>query len=195
MASAGALLGSLSDALCHGRYEVLHYTPADLSFFGLSSARWVPPLFALAGVIIGTGLPLLDRWLFKTPAAQRTRSAVVGNVLLGIVWFAAVYLVSGVLSYYGVDSAVEAALLTPLAALSWAVFEATPAGLVMSFATAAGGPLIEVGLVNWTDLYAYSRPDVLGVPVWLPLVYFCGGPAVGNLGRAVAQKLGLMDGS
>ena len=37
-------------------------------------------------------------------------------------------------------------------------------------------------------LYAYAAPDVLGVPTWIPWVYFCGAPAVGLLARAVRAE-------
>jgi hypothetical protein len=38
-------------------------------------------------------------------------------------------------------------------------------------------------------LYRYTHPDVAGVPSWVPWVYACGGPAVGNLGRRVWADL------
>jgi hypothetical protein len=65
----------------------------------------------------------------------------------------------------------------------WWGFDRTKVGLSMSVLTAICGPAIEVILINLLELYHYSHPQVLGVPTWIPWVYFCGGPAVGLLGR------------
>jgi hypothetical protein len=59
----------------------------------------------------------------------------------------------------------------------------------MSCLTAVCGPAIEVGLIQGLHLYAYTQPQVAGVPTWIPWVYFCGGPAVGLLGRQVWAEL------
>lgn len=59
-------------------------------------------------------------------------------------------------------------------------------GLVMGLATAVTGPAVEVALIRFAHLYCYSRPEFLGVPLFIVPVYFAGAPAVGNLARAVA---------
>ena len=59
----------------------------------------------------------------------------------------------------------------------------------MACLTAVAGPAVEITLINWLHLYAYTHPAVLGVPTWIPWVYFAGAPAVGNLGRKVAAQL------
>jgi hypothetical protein len=43
--------------------------------------------------------------------------------------------------------------------------------------------------INGLDLYAYTYPDILGTPSWIAWVYFCGAPAVGNLGRRIRADL------
>lgn len=63
------------------------------------------------------------------------------------------------------------------------------AGLFMAVLTAVTGPITEVFLINKLGLYHYSHPNVWGVPTWIPWVYFCGSPAVGNLGRKVTAVL------
>ena len=64
-----------------------------------------------------------------------------------------------------------------------------PAGFFMSALTAISGPCIEIVLINYFHLYQYSEQQIFGIPFWISAVYFCGGPAVGNLGRAVFQSL------
>lgn len=59
----------------------------------------------------------------------------------------------------------------------------------MATLTALAGPAAEVVLINKFGLYHYSHPVVWGIPTWIPWVYFCGSPAVGNLGRKISSKL------
>ena len=63
------------------------------------------------------------------------------------------------------------------------------AGLFMASLTAVAGPLTEIALINKLSLYQYSHPAWAGIPTWIPWVYFCGSPAVGNLGRKVKAAL------
>lgn len=69
------------------------------------------------------------------------------------------------------------------------VFDGTLQGLGMACLTAVCGPVIEIILINGFHLYAYSQPDIFGIPLWIPWVYFCGAPAVGNLGRKFWSEL------
>jgi hypothetical protein len=82
-------------------------------------------------------------------------------------------------------------LLFTYAMLHWLIFDKTPQGFGMAALTAVCGPAVEMLLINVLGLYHYSHPEVLGVPTWIPWVYFCGGPAVGNLGRRVWSQLKL----
>eukprot|EP00951_Prasinocladus_malaysianus_P020561 scaffold168508_cov49-Prasinocladus_malaysianus.AAC.1 len=59
----------------------------------------------------------------------------------------------------------------------------------MAVVTATAGPAVEVILINVLGLYHYVHPQVLGIPSWIAWVYFCGSPAVGNLGRRVLADL------
>ena len=58
----------------------------------------------------------------------------------------------------------------------------------MALLTAFVGPVVEIGLIK-AHLYAYTHPDVAGIPLWIPQVYFAGAPAVGALGRQVLAVL------
>ena len=63
------------------------------------------------------------------------------------------------------------------------------AGALMASITALAGPGTEMFLINKLGLYHYSHPAVWGIPTWIPWVYFCGCPAVGNLGRKISSVL------
>jgi hypothetical protein len=61
----------------------------------------------------------------------------------------------------------------------------------MSAATALGGPALLAAppALGAHPLYAYAHPQLLGVPLLIVPVYFCGGPAVGLLARRVWASL------
>ena len=90
----------------------------------------------------------------------------------------------GHLPYHSID-----VFLLLWAAGVWAYFDKTYQGLAIAGAAAVGGPIIEIVLINVFHLYTYTNPDILGIPSWIPWVYACGGPAVGNLSRTVRGKL------
>jgi len=207
MAVAGAALGPVLDGF-HSRFGVLRYhnpPPFPVQVGGIElcqTAIWVPPLFGLAGLLIGALYVLLDAAL-GTPAERREPGP--GRVALGIGLFIAHYYASGLLlgplgllgagasagpgeAAWWLAGAVEL-LLWATAVAQWRFVDGSRAGLVVSALTGLGGPAIEVALLNapgW-DLYAYAAPDLLGIPTWIAAVYFCGGPAVGNLARLVLR--------
>ena len=90
----------------------------------------------------------------------------------------------GHLPYHSID-----VFLLLWAAGAWAYFDKTYQGLVIAGAAAVGGPIIEIVLINVFHLYTYTNPDIFGIPSWIPWVYACGGPAVGNLSRTARGKL------
>ena len=98
-------------------------------------------------------------------------------------------LVDGFLPYHLVDF-----ILCVWALSTWRVFDGTAQGFFMASLTAVAGPAAEIVLINYGHLYAYSHSDVFGIPTWIPWVYFCGGPAVGNLSRQIRNELREMNG-
>ena len=87
----------------------------------------------------------------------------------------------------------------PLAVLLWRACDPTLASFVAGAATAVGGPAIEVALLGggglfaepFGHLYAYGRPDVLGVESADPsLVWRAGGPRRGWWWGAVSARRG-----
>ena len=192
-----AVLGPLCDG-CHSKHDVLHYAnPSYLgiqgTLLGLESCWWVPILFGGAGVILGASHPLLDR----ANGSPRPAPGWV-SVLLSISAFVVCYESSGVLSQAAAAAPPAGLLerfvqldgpLTAIAAAIFLIFERTPGGLFMAVLTAVVGPVAEIGLINIGHLYEYTNPDVLGIPLWIPQVYFAGAPAVGALGRQVLYEL------
>ena len=211
MFGAAAVLGPLCDG-CHSRHNVLHYETTFLAaplhlgiegFYQLETEWWVPLLFGVAGIILGASHPLLDVATYGRPRPPPGWR----NTLLCIACFVLCYELSGVLDEAAAARALTrgapelterlAAIDVPLtvnALAIWAIFERTPGGAIMALATAVGGPLIEVGLINVLGLYHYSHPDLAGIPLWIPQVYAAGAPAVGNLGRQVQYELQLRSG-
>lgn len=116
-------------------------------------------------------------------------------VLLGIAFFTFQYWASGILYAYGVDRTSIFGIMSVLAFGGYAALDATKSGLLTSLATAIGGPLIEVGLITVLEGtnggYHYTDAGETGFfPLWIVPVYFLGGPANGNLARAVWGALG-----
>ena len=201
---AAAALGPVCDGR-HSSHDVLHYN-AD-SILGppwlfhapgseqvlLETCWWVPVAFGGAGVVLGASHPLLDRaWgggLREPPGWPL--------VLVSIVAFVACYDLSGQLAQAAAAAdASGAAHLLPVdlpllccAVGFFVLFERSRGGLLMMVLLAAIGPATEVGLINQLHLYAYTHPDVAGIPTWIPWVYAAGGPPNGALGRQVLHEL------
>ncbi len=189
MALSGAALGPFLDGY-HSAFGVLAYTkPISVVIGGLQFFQtdyWVPPMFALAAVILGLSYPFLDS-VFAVPSASRTPTAP--SVFYCISYFSFQYYLSGLLFSQGCSPMQLHAVLAATAAICWAVFDRTPTGAVMSTVTGLAGPAVEIALLNGAPLvlggalYHYTEPDLLGIPVWIAWVYACGAPAVGNLAR------------
>jgi hypothetical protein len=111
------------------------------------------------------------------------RSPSWPKVLYGISLFSGQYYLSGLLDHSLVDSAQIDAVLKAIAAIGFLLIDRSRAGFALAAATAIGGPLAEILLINIPNLYSYVHPDVLGIPIWIGWVYFLGAPAVGNLAR------------
>ncbi|CAE7374004.1 INSIG2 [Symbiodinium natans] len=199
LTASSAVLGPALDGTAHGNFGVLAYhfpppVPVMLGSYKLfSTAIWVPPLFAFAGLLISSLYWLIDNAL-AVKAEQRSPSLL--QTLAAVMCFAANYWASGFMSSndLGTGKTVQrliSCVLALWAISAWRVFDGTTTGLVVSVMTAVGGTLIEVFLINapWWDLYAYSKADFWGVDSWIPWVYFCGAPAVGNLSRLIRNRL------
>lgn len=192
--TSSIVLGPLLDNY-HCLFQTLAYAhPVRLSV----SIGWLhphictsvltPPLFALAGFIIASGtlyLPTLgvdsskqsDRSYCDTPHAFAT-----------IASFSALYYLSATLPLLGVGDNMTAVLLCVLAAFHWRLLDGSVSGLLMSFATAIGGPVCEAVMIAF-GWHAYAHAQIWGFPFLIVPVYFAGGSAVGNLTRAVYARV------
>jgi hypothetical protein len=118
-------------------------------------------------------------------------------VFLGIALFVLQYWLSAVLesplldvTLPGTSLPAEDVILATTALASFLIFDRTPQGFFMAALTAVSGPVVEIVLINYLDLYHYAHPVVFdAVPTWIAATYFAGGPAVGNFGRKTAQIL------
>jgi hypothetical protein len=205
MTFSGAALGPLLDSY-HSLFGVLTYnTPLVFPILGsigdgpdlltCVTSLWVPPLFGMAGFIIGWLYILLDSVTADAPTRQLYPS--VSKVLVGISFFTFQYWFSGFLFAHGVDRSLILAIMGVLAAGGFCLLDGTMSGLITSTATAFCGPLIEVGLISsLPDSWAYRYNDAGETgffPLWIVPVYFLGGPANGNLARCFWNALGSDD--
>jgi hypothetical protein len=200
--ASGAMLGPLLDSY-HSAFGVLQYdSPFSAQLWSsstipaLTTTWWVPPLFALAGFIIGWMYILLDAY-FKEDGTSTPRGVTAPIVLIGISFFTFQYWFSGILYAYGVDRSIIFFIMSVCAYVGYTQLDNTKSGLLTSAATAMGGPLIEVGLITFLSGtnggYHYNDAGETGFfPLWILPVYFLGGPANGNLARGVWNYLGVV---
>ncbi|CAG9466520.1 unnamed protein product [Pedinophyceae sp. YPF-701] len=187
MAASAAVLGPYCDSQ-HSSHDILHYVEPTI-LAPIETCWWVPPLFAVAGVILGVGHPLLDKTL---GAGERAPGWPV--VVLGIALFVVQYWISGALEPRLTSTTLMGlrahdCVLLAWGVAMWAALDRTRHGLGLALLTAVAGPALEVFLINVLGLYSYTSPDALGVPFWIPWVYFAGAPANGNLGRQIRAQL------
>jgi hypothetical protein len=171
----GTVMGTLLDALNVATGTAGYRGVALVPYLGV--AWYVPPEFGVAGMVVGMLRPELDEEL------SRPRSYLPGwKVFAGMVWFAALWASTGLLTSGGLSNFTMTLLLLPAGFLGWLLFDRTWQGLTTALLTAAVGVGVESALTR-TGTYYYTRPDFLGVPMWLPAVYVTACGAVGNLGR------------
>lgn len=143
----------------------------------LEVAWYVPPEFALAGVVVGMLRPEFDEELRRKRSDLPAWKVLAGMVLLVVVWGA-----SALFGLWGMGNVTITAVLLPVGAAGWYAFDRTKQGVIAALLTALLGVGVESAL-TYTGSYYYTRPDFIGVPVWLPVVYVTACGAVGNLGR------------
>jgi hypothetical protein len=198
---SAAMLGPLCDGR-HSAHNVLHYAADSIAGAPwilraadgtplLETCWWVPLAFGGAGVILGIAHPVLDRQWGGGPREPPGWPAVI----LSIICFVACYELSGILAQAAAERGgahdvftLDIPLLVNAAAI-FLIFERSKGGLLMMFLLATIGPAVEVGLINQLHLYAYTDPDVAGIPSWIAWVYAAGGPANGALGRQLLFEI------
>jgi insulin-induced protein INSIG len=166
----GATLGTALDAL-HVYSHVERYARPVL--FGL--AWWVPLLFGAAAVAIGYSHPLVDPLIHNARPYRRLATSITE-----LTWLLLAYLVAA----SPLDSIAKTGLLVLIYLNFWLLAGRGWQNLLLSFVTAITGTLVEMILVA-AGAFSYVRPDIFGVPYWLPWIYACASLAVGDLGRSL----------
>ncbi len=150
----GAVVGTLLDQI-HVRSGVLWYTHPVL----LGQAFWVPLVFGAGALVLVNSHAALIALAGGSPAPPGPSAA---QAML----FAGAYLLTGV---------APGRPLLVLAVLTAAWLTRVALGpsrelVLAGLAFAVGGPLFEATL-SATGGFSYGRPDLLGVPCWLPALY------------------------
>ena len=172
----GAVLGSLCDGL-HTHSETLVYANPWL----LKMAWWTPLLFG--GAVVAIGLAP-----FKTRQWFRNNSGILSwkKMMILILFFVTIYVASGFLPANNFQKLI---LLGIASGSLWFFYERTLEGIVRGMMVAIIGCSIEIILIT-QGAFHYNHPDILGIPVWLPCLYFCGSVVIGHLGiRLSLMKL------
>jgi hypothetical protein len=149
---AGAVVGTLLDRI-HVAAGVLWYARPVLA----GQAVWVPLTFGLGALLLMSGHVIFP------PHARHATPATLVAPALGLV---VAYLATAVLA----DRPVVLTLTLLIAWLVRVVRGPTADKLAVASAFALGGPLFEATL-SATGGFFYRRPDLLGVPIWLPALY------------------------
>ena len=177
----GALGGLVGDA-AHVETGTTTYLSHGVPFIW-RSALWFPIAVGL-GTVATADLRLRIGAVGAWSGSERLReaAAAVAAVL-------AVYAVTAIVH----DEAEGAAttLVVMLAVLAATRFASGPAALACGIAAAVVGPVAEILLVK-TDVAAYapSCDGLLGVPLWLPALYFTFGVVVSRLAELIVSATG-----
>lgn len=143
--------------------------------FAFGSAWWVPLLMGCA--VSGGGLGYLVGWA-RLGGPRRLASG--GAIAVAALGFAALYAASGLLP---LSSVAKLAVITAGAALIFMALDGSRAGAVLMLVGAVSGPIAEA--IN--PGFHYVAPDYFGIPIWLPALYACVAPIVGQLARRLVH--------
>jgi hypothetical protein len=176
LALLGALVGPLLDRAHAWTGAIAYDTPVT----PLGVPWWVTLVYMGAALAIGLTHPALDRVLGR-PQKVALSPAVLG---LGFAGMTVLWVASGLLPW---SNGVIALVLLAGAGVMLAAFDRTWQGALLALGTGLGGVVVEVTLVR-LGLFHHRRPDVWGLPLWLPCLYFGGSVAVGNLSRSWDQE-------
>ena len=167
----GAVIGPFLDRAHAWTGAIAYDTPVT----PLGVPWWVSLVYMGAALGIGLSHPALDRVLRRPQRVALTpRVLAAGFACLVVLWVG-----SGLIP---ASNAVIALVLAAGAGLVVWAFDRTWQGVVLAIGTGMGGVVVEATLVR-LGLFHHRAPDVLGLPAWLPFVYFGGSVAIGNLSR------------
>lgn len=165
--AAGSLMCTLCDQV-HVRTGVLAYRAPAVA----GQAAWVPLVFILAAVAGLAQWSVLARF---DPAVRRDLAAGpkdrwgTREALYAVVWMVLVYGSSGFVQ--GTPRAAFAVYVALFMLRAWSL--RAPGVVTHALAFAVGGTAFEAALSS-TGAFWYTRPEMFGVPVWLPGLYLHG---------------------
>jgi hypothetical protein len=135
------------------------------------SAWWVPLLMGCSAAFGGWAYVIGWSRLggpTKLPSSKK--------IALAMASFSLMYVASGLLPGTAMTKLI---VLTVAAVVIHREVDGTITGAKLALGAAVIGPLVEA--IN--PAFHYLEPDFLGVPMWLPALYACAAPAVGQLAR------------
>ncbi len=180
----GFCLGPIGDYF-HVATETTGYPTGRYAFYFFGLPYWVPLLFGSAAVVVGMTHPWLDLILPGSPSRPGARNGAWA--LGGVLVFLGLYLASGLLP--GPAGSANDALMGMLALMVWAMLDRTWQGIFLGIVTALSGTLVEILLVQGEIFFYHpGRDNLMGVPSWLPWLYFAASVTLGNFGRYLKYR-------
>jgi len=178
---SGMILGQMID-FAYPLSDALRYHRMFWKFGRLEVCWFITIQYGIAGIIIWVGYALFDRKLGQKPVGGFNPGW--GITLASVAFFIAQFYIAPWLSGVArIHNAWIFIFTMSTTVLCWWLFDRTRAGVYMMFVAGTLGPLAEITMINALDIYHYTRPDILGVPLWFIGAYTCGMPPCGNLAR------------
>lgn len=171
----GGGVGALWDQL-HVQAGTLEYTDTTLA----GQAWWVPLQF---GLVYAIGIPVFIKAGDPAPSSRTKR--LFG---LELVWATACYAATAF--FHEAPWLLAGILLGAAFARAGALKLAVAANAIPAFALLITGPLVEAMLAA-SGVFAYTRPQLGPIPVWLPLLYLNLVPFVVRAAEAVLGIFGV----
>jgi len=178
---SGIILGQLID-FAYPISDSLHYHKMVWKLGNMELCWFIDILYGVAGIIIWVGYALWDRKLGQKPVGGFNPGW--GITLTSVVFFVAQFYIGPYLSgRTEISNAWIFAFTMSTTILCWWLFDRTRAGVYMMVIAGTLGPVAEITMINVLHIYNYTRPDILGVPLWFIGAYTCGMAPCGNLAR------------
>lgn len=166
LAVLGATLGSALDAI-HSHFGATSYARPIFA----KAAWWVPLLFAGA-YASAIARPLMNR----DPAPSGRRVALGMALFIGAYW----------MSVARIPWQARTAVIAILFAAGYWFCDRTRSCLIVAAIAGVCGPVVEMILVS-AGAFVHHEVHVLGVPWWLPFLYFSAAPGLGSLAKWIVD--------